>query len=101
MHPPLLSHFKVFGCLCYVVSPTVDEKFSSRAIPEVFMGYPSTQKVYILFDLHAYSFFENRHVVFQESLLPFKHMHTSSNPIFPVLKLGPPLWFMLNLICSM
>ncbi|KAH0637972.1 hypothetical protein KY289_037887 [Solanum tuberosum] len=66
------------------------DKFSSKAISVVFMGYSSTQKEYILFDLHAHSFFVSRHVVFQEHIFPFKHVQESSNPIFPVLDLLMP-----------
>lgn len=74
-HPPSLSHLKVFGCLSYAVYPRVLDKFTSRAIPIVFMGYSSTQKGYLLYDIH---------VVFHEYLFPFKHLQASSNPMFLV-----------------
>ncbi|XP_049383017.1 uncharacterized protein LOC125847443 [Solanum stenotomum] len=62
--PPALSHLKVFGCLCYAASPQKPDKFSARVVPAVFMGYSSTQKGYILYDIHAKMFSVNRHVVF-------------------------------------
>jgi len=88
LHPPSLSHLRVFGCLCYAASHTISDKFSSRAVPAVFMGYSSTQKGYILYDIHDQILFVNRHVVFQEHMFPFRDMYTSSNPIFLVIKLN-------------
>lgn len=89
MHPPSLSHLRVFGCLCYAACPKVLDKFSPRAIPAVLMGYSSTQKGYILYDFHGHAFFVSRNVVFQEHLFPFKHAQEASNPMFPVLDLVP------------
>lgn len=51
------------------------------------MSYSSTQKWYILYDVHVHSFFVSRHVVFfHEHLYPFKYLKASFNPIFPVLE---------------
>lgn len=91
MHPPSLSHVRVFGCLCYATSPKPSDKFTSRVIPAVLMGYSSTQKGYLLYDIHNHSFLVSRHVVFQENIFPFKTMKASSNPIFPVLESVLPM----------
>lgn len=67
--------------------PIVLDKFSPRAILAVLMGYSSTQKGYIMYDLNSKSFFVNRNVVLQEDIFPFKHMLTSSSIVFPILDL--------------
>jgi len=76
---PTLSHLRTFGCLCYGSAlPRVD-KFASRAVPSVFMGYSTTTKGYILFDLTRAKFYINRDVTFREHVFPFK----SSNGTVP------------------
>lgn len=52
------------------------------------MGYASTQKRYILYDIHAKSFLVSRHMVFQEHIFPFKTMQTAPNPLLPILELS-------------
>ena len=60
---PILSHLKTFECLCYGSAfPRVD-KFASRALPSVFMGYSTTTKGYILFDLAREKFYVNMDVM--------------------------------------
>lgn len=51
-HSPYFSHIRVFGCLGYASNYYGLDKFVSKAIPSVFMGYSSTQKSYRLYDLH-------------------------------------------------
>ncbi|KAL4376249.1 hypothetical protein GQ457_02G000200 [Hibiscus cannabinus] len=81
-HKPDLSHLRVFGCLCYATSSTKD-KFSSRAISSVFMGYSSIQKGYILFNLQTKSFFVNRDVIFHETVFPFSFPQDPVHSFFP------------------
>lgn len=82
MQVPNLSHLRVFGCLCYAIAPRELDKFASKAIPAVLMGYSESQKGYKLFDLAQKSMFACRNVVFKEDIFPFKHMKGSINPIF-------------------
>lgn len=69
LHSPSLQHLGVFDCLCYAACPSIVDKFSPGAVPTVFLGYSSSQKGYVLYDWNAKSFFVNRNVVFQETII--------------------------------
>ncbi|KAE8696688.1 hypothetical protein F3Y22_tig00110652pilonHSYRG00101 [Hibiscus syriacus] len=77
-----MTILKVFGCLCYATDPKPTDKFSPRAFPSVFMGYSSTQKGYLLFDLTSKKFFVNRDVIFHEEVFPF-HFPVQTDSFFP------------------
>ncbi|XP_075109092.1 uncharacterized protein LOC142180886 [Nicotiana tabacum] len=68
--PPSVQHLKVFGCLCYATKSNFTDKFSSKVIPDVFMGYSDTQKGYKLYNIVIGSFFISRDVSFRESVFP-------------------------------
>ncbi|XP_075100834.1 uncharacterized protein LOC142176643 [Nicotiana tabacum] len=91
LHSPSLSHLRVFGCLCYAATPRVLDKFSPKAVPAVLMGYSSTQKGYLLYELHLKTFLVSRNVIFKEDVFPFKHMKLYGNFVFPVLDLLSPV----------
>ncbi|KAK9084342.1 hypothetical protein Scep_030813 [Stephania cephalantha] len=69
---PDYTVLKTFGCLAFAsnLSPHKD-KFDSRAITSIFVGYPSGQKGYKLFDLNSNTLFVSRDVVFHEHNFPF------------------------------
>ncbi|XP_070025437.1 uncharacterized protein [Nicotiana sylvestris] len=69
---PSISHLKTLGCLCFASTLPRTDKFSSRAIETVFMGYSGVTKGYILYDLDRHKFFVNRDVVFREFVFPFQ-----------------------------
>ena len=79
---PSLDHLKVFGCLCYatVVHPT--QKFDPCAKRCIFVGYPTSQKGYKLYDMETKKFFVSQDVKFCETIFPFSHVPTQPN--FPL-----------------
>ena len=76
---------RVFGSLFYATTPKHLDKFSPRAIPAIHLGYSSSKKGYILYDLSPHSFFVSRDTVFKEGIFPFKDLQSSPSPVFPVL----------------
>lgn len=79
--PPYYSMLKVFGCLCFAgTQPPERNKFSPRAIPCVFMGYPVGFKGYGLFDPQGNKFLISRDVVFHEDKFPYHHLPNPSQP---------------------
>lgn len=72
---PSLHHLRVVGCLCFAVNHhTNGDKFDTRSIESVFMGYSTTQKGYKLYNLSTKSFFISRDVMFREDQYPFQHI---------------------------
>lgn len=80
---PDLSHLRVFGCLYFATMLNNNDKFKSKAIPSVFMGYLTVQKGYLLFNIHSKTFFISRDVIFHENLFPFQSL-VKNSPLFPV-----------------
>jgi len=79
--PPLLSHLKTFGCLCYATVVSPKQNFDSRARQCIFIGYPRNKKGYKLFDIDVGTFFTSRDVTFHESVFPFcLQSRTQSSP---------------------
>ncbi|XP_075102906.1 uncharacterized protein LOC107764446 [Nicotiana tabacum] len=91
--PPIFSHIRTLGCLCYATKPDFHDKFTPKSVPGVFMGYATTQKGYRIYDIEANKFIVSRDVVFHENLYPFKHPRSkflatydpssTSSPFFP------------------
>nr|XP_009767377.1 PREDICTED: uncharacterized protein LOC104218550 [Nicotiana sylvestris] len=54
------------------------DKFQSRAIPSLFLGYPCGKKGYKLLNLSTYSIFHSRDIVFHENIFP---VHSSNHPV--------------------
>lgn len=69
---PVISHFKVFGCSCYLLlRPYNSTKLQARTTKCVFLGYASKYKGYICYEVQKGKFFVSRHVVFDETEFPY------------------------------
>ncbi|XP_019240977.1 PREDICTED: uncharacterized protein LOC109220963 [Nicotiana attenuata] len=80
---PKYSHLKSFGCLCFPTTlKTHKDKFESRSIPYVFVGYPFGKKGYKVLNLVTKRIHVSRDVIFHISVFPFA-LHSSSNRVFP------------------
>lgn len=95
---PDYTKLKAFGSLCFASTLSKDRhKFSLRAKPCVFLGYPSGYKGYKLLDLESNSISVSRNVVFHEDHFPFKTSELLSQTVdmFPntILHLPVPLHY--------
>ena len=80
---PSFSHLRVFGCLCFVSTPSIHRlKFDSRANPCVFLEYSFNIKGYKVLNLHTRKVSISRDV-FHKFVSPFSSSSTAS--------LKPPL----------
>ena len=65
------SHLKFFGCLSFISTPKVHrDKFSPRAIPYIFIGYPFGKKAKKFLDIKNKQIHISRDAVFHEDIFP-------------------------------
>ncbi|KAJ4715914.1 Retrovirus-related Pol polyprotein from transposon TNT 1-94 [Melia azedarach] len=65
---PTVSHFRVFGCICYVFVPDhLRSKFDKKAIRCIFVGYDSQRKGWRCCDPTIGRCYTSRNVVFDEA----------------------------------
>ena len=66
---PNLSHFKAFGCVCYILNNGKSdvEKFDKRSDKGIFLGYASNVRAYRVFNKRTLVVEESLHVIFDES----------------------------------
>jgi hypothetical protein len=75
---PSYDHLKVFGCLCYPkMSSTAPHKLAPRSSLYIFLGNSSEHKGYRCLELHSNRIIISRHVIFDESFLPFPDMSSA------------------------
>lgn len=64
----MVSHLKVFGCVCYVFVPDhLRSKFEKKAIRCIFVGYDDTRKGWRCCDPTTGKCHTSRNVVFDEA----------------------------------
>ena len=79
---PNYDLLKTFGCFVIAYNPAKTcDKFAMRGVPCIFLGYPSTQKGYRLFNLLNNTTFVTRHTKFFEHLFPYQVFKNKSQPI--------------------
>lgn len=67
--PPSYSHLRSFGFLAHAIVPIpYRDKFQSRVIPCIFLGYSLGKKGYKLLHLHNHTVFYSRDVTFVEHI---------------------------------
>ncbi|KAI3787777.1 hypothetical protein L2E82_00197 [Cichorium intybus] len=91
---PSYNHLRTFGCLCFPLTPSSSvNKLENRSSPCVFLGYPSNHRGYKCYNLSTRKITISRHVVFDESVFPFKSSSTPT-PSYSFLQSDPhpSLW---------
>lgn len=76
---PDYSILRSFGCLAFAATLNSERnKFSPRAVPFVFVGYPQGIKGYRLYNLQTRKFYVSRDLVFHENIFPFQTLPNTS-----------------------
>ncbi|GKA53767.1 ribonuclease H-like domain-containing protein [Tanacetum coccineum] len=81
---PDYSILRTFGCLCY---PHIDttNKLQPRATPSIFLGHASNHRAYRCLDLNTNKIIISRHVIFDETVLPFSSMTPTASSSYDFL----------------
>ncbi|CAN1749024.1 Retrovirus-related Pol polyprotein from transposon TNT 1-94 [Linum perenne] len=89
---PDYSFLKTFGCLAYpFLRPYNSHKLDFRSLPCIFLGYSSTHKGYLCYHQPSSRLYVSRHVVFNESVFPYKSQPQSSAHLPPSGKVSNTL----------
>jgi hypothetical protein len=71
-HKPFVSHFRPFGCKCFVLKCGNLDKFESRSSDGILLGYTPHGSSYIVFNLETNTVVESCDVTFNETA-PYSH----------------------------
>lgn len=63
---PSVSHFRVFGCKCFILKHGNLDKFESRSSDGIFLGYPLHSRGYRVLNLETNKIIETCEVTFDE-----------------------------------
>ena len=78
--PPPLTHLRTFGCPCYAHNQNhKGDKFASRSIKGVFLGYPYGKKGWRILNPLTGKIFASRDVIFCESQFPYSNVSASAS----------------------
>lgn len=78
-----LKNLKVFGCICYVLTPKLQRnKLAPRSSERIFIGYDDDYKGYKVIDLETHRIYMSRDVVFNEEKFPVQEKHDEINSAF-------------------
>lgn len=78
---PEYGHLRVFGSACYpYLHPVAEHKFEPRSLLCVFLGYSSQYKGYRCLYPPTGKVYITQHVIFDETLFPFKEQYKSLVP---------------------
>nr|ADB85299.1 putative retrotransposon protein [Phyllostachys edulis] len=66
-HKPKVSHFKIFGCKCFILKYGNLDKFESRCSDGIFLGYPAHSRGYRVFNFDTNKVVETCEVTFDEA----------------------------------
>ena len=78
---PNLSHFKVFGCICYILNNGKSDvdKFNEKSDKKIFFGYTSNARAYRVFNKRTLVVEESPHVIFDESSFKLTLLNESND----------------------
>lgn len=81
---PTYIHLHVFGSLCFP-NLTTPHKLAQRTSPCIFLGYPTNHHGYQCLDLSSRKIIISRHVIFDETIFPFKSVKPNEAPSYDFL----------------
>ncbi|WVZ65258.1 hypothetical protein U9M48_014654 [Paspalum notatum var. saurae] len=83
--PPAYDELRVFGALCYPnLTATAPNKLSPRSTACIFLGYLADHRGYRCYDPAARRVYTSRHVVFDETMFPWRDNITPASPPRPL-----------------
>jgi hypothetical protein len=66
-HKPSVSHFRPFGCKCFVLKHGNLDKFESHSFDDILLGYTPHDRSYRVYNLQTNTIVESCYVTFDET----------------------------------
>jgi hypothetical protein len=66
---PKVSHFRVFGCKCFILKKGKLDKFEARSSDGIFFGYANHSRAYRVLNLETNKIMETYKVTFDKTML--------------------------------